>query len=599
MKIKSMKLRNFLSFEKADITLHNSKDDPPSLFIVTGKNYDQLKDSDDSRNGAGKSSFLCENLVYNIYGKPLRGGKGKVKIDDLIKKGHNEMLNEIVYYVEDNSELKIERTRNDKGINTVKIELDRLDISRRTKKLSDKNISDFLNISFDVFSQCIVNYADTTSFMYMNYSNKLELIKQIIELSFLDELSDKSKLFFQTNEKFIKTLELNKKHYKEYLSLIRKNKNQQIELIESKISSLKKEGIDIDEEIKILPSIKIYDDEIKKLELEIKKIREEMSEYESKQYYYQSLISKYKKESNELKKLSSSKCPKCFQFVEEKYVNEFTEMMNISMLDAEEMLNKFVEMIESKREEESNNDKLLKIKKKEKESLYKKSIVLKTKEESIKKDIKKLERELKEINIDSDDVDNESIYEKKLNSINKALKLRNEWRESSSYFNNIFNSKSSLKSAIYKNYIVILSDMFEYYMNKVFNGQMIGTINIDNDSNIDPIFIKDKQIIPYWLLSSGERRRVDLSLCLAFFEFVSYSTVNMPKFLVLDEPFSNLDTIGIKECVSVLADIHKRHNLDIFIVTHTTFPYEILDQSIDIKKIEIMKKNNISTVKIS
>jgi len=136
-------------------------------------------------------------------------------------------------------------------------------------------------------------------------------------------------------------------------------------------------------------------------------------------------------------------------------------------------------------------------------------------------------------------------------------------------------------------------------MNKVFNGQMIGTIDIDKDSNIDPVFLKDKQLIPYWLLSSGERRRVDLSLCLAFFEFVSHSSHNMPKYLVLDEPFSNLDMMGIKQCVSVLIDIHKRHNLDIFIVTHTTFPQEILDQSVSLKTIEIIKKNGISTVKLN
>ena len=117
MKIKSMKLRDFLSFEKVDLKLHNTHDEPPSIFLVVGKNYDQSEDSDESRNGAGKSSFLCENLSYNLFGKPLRGGKGKVKIDDLIRKGQDDMVNEISYFLEDGSELLISRSRNEKGIN--------------------------------------------------------------------------------------------------------------------------------------------------------------------------------------------------------------------------------------------------------------------------------------------------------------------------------------------------------------------------------------------------------------------------------------------------------------------------------------------------
>ena len=200
MKIKSMKLRDFLSFEKVDLKLHNTHDEPPSIFLVVGKNYDQSEDSDESRNGAGKSSFLCENLSYNLFGKPLRGGKGKVKIDDLIRKGQDDMVNEISYFLEDGSELLISRSRNEKGINSVKVNHDKKDITKRTKRLSDKDIREFMNISFDVFAQCIVNYADTTGFMYLNYGNRLDLIKQIIEMEFLDELSIKAKTFAQMKE---------------------------------------------------------------------------------------------------------------------------------------------------------------------------------------------------------------------------------------------------------------------------------------------------------------------------------------------------------------------------------------------------------------
>ncbi|HOD61349.1 MAG TPA: hypothetical protein PKG96_04430 [Bacilli bacterium] len=597
MKIKSMKLRDFLSFEKVDLKLHNTHDEPPSIFLVVGKNYDQSEDSDESRNGAGKSSFLCENLSYNLFGKPLRGGKGKVKIDDLIRKGQDDMVNEISYFLEDGSELLISRSRNEKGINSVKVNHDKKDITKRTKRLSDKDIREFMNISFDVFAQCIVNYADTTGFMYLNYGNRLDLIKQIIEMEFLDELSIKAKTFAQVNERILKSLELKRNYVIEHLELIKKNKDIQIEFLQNKINELTGELNSVKEEGFKLPELKKFDNDINELESELKKIRKEKSDFESQEFHFQSLIKKHKKEKEELQKLSSSKCPKCFQLVDEKYVDQFSKSMDELIQEFSnsiETLQKSIQLVI--KQEKETETKLSKIKK-EKESVSRSHQILKTKYESLKKEITKWEKELKNTN-SVGQTDNQSEYEKKLDGINKAISIRTNWRLPSNYFSDILNPKSTLRSALYKKYIVILSDMFEYYMNKVFNGQMIGTIDIDKDSNIDPVFLKDKQLIPYWLLSSGERRRVDMSLCLAFFEFVSHSSHNMPKYLVLDEPFSNLDMMGIKQCVAVLVDIHKRHNLDIFIVTHTTFPQEILDQSVNLKTIEIIKKNGISTVKL-
>ena len=77
MRLKSIHLKNFLSFGKVDVNLVEEYDEPPTIYVIDGINYDN--DSSDSSNGSGKSAFISESIMFNIFGKGLRGSKQKVK----------------------------------------------------------------------------------------------------------------------------------------------------------------------------------------------------------------------------------------------------------------------------------------------------------------------------------------------------------------------------------------------------------------------------------------------------------------------------------------------------------------------------------------
>jgi hypothetical protein len=92
--------------------------------LINGINYDN--DTNESSNGSGKSAFISESLMFNIYGRGLRGSKQKVKLNEMIRHGAKEMLNSVEYFIsEDNANqiLKIKRTKSEKTSST-EIEID-------------------------------------------------------------------------------------------------------------------------------------------------------------------------------------------------------------------------------------------------------------------------------------------------------------------------------------------------------------------------------------------------------------------------------------------------------------------------------------------
>jgi len=154
-----------------------------------------------------------------------------------------------------------------------------------------------------------------------------------------------------------------------------------------------------------------------------------------------------------------------------------------------------------------------------------------------------------------------------------------------------------LRSAIIRKYVTILSDIFEYYISKLYNNEILGKITIDDDGQIDIILYKDGYETNYWQMSSGERKRIDIAMILSLYEFTSYINPNMPKFLILDEIYDALDYPGIVVVTETLLDMQKRHGIDLFIITHIPLPMENIPETVLVKNILVTKKDKCSTVK--
>lgn len=605
MRLKKIYLDNFMSFGQTDIEFNHSIDDEPKIFVIDGLNLD-AEGEDNASNGSGKSSLISESIMFNIYGKALRGSKQKLKIDDMIRNGTDKLTNEIEYFInvdkDTTSDLKITRTRELNGKSNTSLSIGEDEKTKRTKRLSDKDIRMFIDIDPDVFSQVIVYYRDNINLLAMNGSQRLEFFRNIVDLTILDDYFAAAKDFKQQNEKAIYQLEVQQKSTKDILDILsEKNKKTSYdEFIKKRISELKSDLAGCSDEIVDLDTTQLETDkkELNSVVLTDTKIVDDAT---AKIVYNNRAASIIRDEIKKFNSLSGGKCPTCAQIVPQEYtanaISKYQSELDdlLTQIAESNRIKQDTEKVvkDNKKKIEEITDKINDIKNKE--------IIRQNKISSIQTEINKLTRELDSIKPaeDDDDEDKKSKYEKKYEGLKNALNIRYQWQESGDYWYNMFAPKSLLRGAIMKKYVALLSDMFEYYITALYNNEILGKMQVNDDGQIDIILWKDSYEMGYFNLSSGERKRMDVALLLALYEFISYINENIPKFLVLDEIFDSLDQIGRTSVMQALLDVQQRHHIDLFLISHTDIPLEIIPEDITVKHALVTKINKTSSVKMN
>ena len=591
MRLKKIQLKNFLSFYNSEIDLIKDYNEPPTTFLINGINYDN--DTNDSSNGSGKSAFISESLMFNIYGRGLRGSKQKVKLNEMIRHGAKEMLNSVEYFIsEDNANqiLKIKRTKSEKTSST-EIEIDGESKTKRLKRLSDTDIRSFINLEPELFAQTIVYYKDNVNLLSMNYGQRIDLFKKIINLEIIDESYEKARIFKNTNEKYLDYLKNLKKSTINIIEIIDNNKEKYKDYLQDELNNCLKE---LDDILKVeFESTEEYEENIKNFKKEIESIDKEIKNINNKVVINKNSIEKIDKELKKIKALSGGLCPTCKQLVTSEYASAIEleyEKTKTDLLKEIEVYLIYSEEYSSKKKIINNN--LLENSNKIKE-IESKKMIHEQSVNAINKQIKKLNNDINNIKIESLNSEDKNKYEKKLKSIEKAILIRTDWKNAIEYWFNLFSPKSLLRASIIRKYVILLSDIFEYYISKLYNNEIIGKIEIDDDSNIDIILYKDKYETNYWQMSSGERKRIDVAMILSLYEFTSHIKPNLPKFLILDEIFDSLDYPGVNAVIETLNDVQKRHQIDLYLISHISIPISYDN----VKNILVSKKDKNSTVK--
>lgn len=599
MRLSKIELNNFMSFKSDTIELTNDINEKPTIYIIDGINYDSDVENESSSNGSGKSTLIGESVMYNIFGRGLRGNKQKVKLNEMIRNGSSKMSNIITYLIndEDNnqSNLIIERNKSIKGSSSVDVNIDGETKTKRTKRLSDKDIKMFINLTPEVFSQVVVYYHDNINLLAMNYGQRLDFFKNMVDLTLIDDYYEKAKNFKTSNERMLEKLYMSKKNTEEIISIVEDNKDEYIDYLNKKLD-------DLNEKLKEAESVEVsdvgeYKDLINTKKDELDSLTKEYNSKHELILIARNNLDKIEKEINRFSKLSGVKCPTCHQMVTGEYVdtisksyiseqNEFQLIIQTNQKDTAE-LNSQIKDVKNSIDNYQN-------------IINKINTELKLKEQnirSINNDIAKIKKDILNVDNKKEDSVDKSKYELKLIGLNNAIKIREEWSESVDYWYNIFSPKSLLRSAIIRKYIAILSDIFEYYISKLYNNEILAKITISDDGDIDINIYYNGYETNYWQMSSGERKRIDISMMLSLYEFNSYINPNMPKFLIMDELLDSLDPIGIDSVIDTLVDVQKRHNIDLYLVSHIPIPLENIPESTNVKHILVTKKDKTSTVK--
>lgn len=595
MRIKSIKLKNFLSFGNVNLNLIQNINDDPTLYVIDGINYDN--DSEDASNGSGKSALIGESITYNIYGKGLRGTRTKVRLNDMIKYGCQNMFNEVEYLIETPGgpkSLVITRSKQLDGASTVNVSIDGEEKTKRTKHLSDKDIKLFINILPEVFSQVIIYYRDNINLLSMNYGQRLDFFKNVIDLSLIDDYYNKIKDFKNMNDRFLDKLIYNYKNTKEIIDIVDENRDKYKTYLESKLNELYSE-------LKILESKKFEDTEF--LETKLSELDKQLGELDkvildcqSNITYTRKNMDKLEKELKKIDSLVDVECPTCKQYVPKKHIDSISERYKNELNTLSNELNKLLNNLDQANAEKRKINKDKSNLKEKIDKINNAKILNKQNIKNIKIEINKLENEIKELQNTSDNTVDKNKYEKRLEAITRAINIRNNWKQNSEYWYNLFAPKSLLRSAIIRRYINVLSDIFEYYVSKLYNNEILSKIEIDDDGQIDILLYKDNFETNYWQMSSGERKRIDIAMMFSLYEFTSYLNPNIPRFLILDEIFDSLDYPGIRAVTEALLDVQQRHKVDLFVISHIPLPLEDLNTSTKIKHILVTKKDKTSVV---
>lgn len=670
MRIKRVKLKNFLSHKDTEIMFNNE-----NLILIQG-----LTESGRS-NGAGKTAIvsailfaLTKDINKNVNIKSLirHGSKSaevELELDNVlirreIKKTVNTTYieNGVEYSVQKNNELdKIIKDR----FHIVDNMLDhqysselntrymfytptrKLNFFEEVLKLNEQNemykkinkyksdiekeitqVSTEINMLEDEISRTksmiLDNYTDQKMYFEEqirvltdkrnNIINEIDSIKSdivSIKNKYLykkDELKDKYKKMYldETNEYTSKLDSLNK---------LVTELNSKIDLLYTQKSEL---SVWLQTELN-----KLTDTDIQKLEFEINSLYAKINEYTElseldvcplcKREIGSTDIEMYINEINKLKSCIEEK-----KQVKDKLVAELNskklelnnvytqkiECINKEITDNQNVLKSYtneinklqyvIKDIETKYMTEYKlklNDMLNEIKSKEQLVVYKNNEL-----NSVNTQISKYEQDLRNvINSINNLTDND-----KLVSLSDLLNNKKTERSTLKYnydivelWSKIFSPKSKYRTSIIKQYLDVLSIRVDLYANKLFEEDIKFEFVLDENKGIITEYIyRDGYINEFHMLSQGEKKKIEISVLLAFYEIIANSNINNLQVLLLDEVLDGLDNDSISAMLELIKQFADTYNVQVLFISNID-----IDKSMFDRIITVTKENGVSVVR--
>lgn len=557
MKVKSIKLLNFLSYESLEL-----KDlDAYNFIVLSGEN------------GSGKSAII-ESIIFNLYGKSFRGNIG-----DLVFKGKEKLSTEIEYTIKKNH-IKIIRefqaSKKDEdgffipfGSNSIlKVIVNGKDLThKKIKTTQEKIIGQFFPYSFDFF--CKSHYFRKGILKDDGESLPIsDLIEELFEVKKIDLINDKcikdkrnmAKAFVEEAKN------INMKHSR--LLQLKNLKNKEDLIIKGNISSRKDLILERVNEGKSLQEINkniekdILTNNTKKEELRKERDlkRETKKAIENQLYFEKETLSK--KEAL-FKKQLCSMCERPFSQEDTKKID--TDINNLK----ESISAKKNKLMIVQKELENAERKLVGVEQTEnlfKEKFNKNTIEIKF----IKEAVRKIQEEI----LQYEKEDNGSIINpeevKKLEK--EILKAFNVLTQTSYVYSLYDKITEEMKEGSPFRYYFIrlpeLNDLISFYC-EYFNLNYSIKLEFNKKGKIDiRIYSKTKdEVFKFANLSQGQSRRTILVI---LFSVISYLTNNSRHLGVLffDEILENLDSKGAETVLEYMGHL-KQQGLQIFFISHS------------------------------
>lgn len=568
-----LKYKNFLSFG-SNLTVIKFEE---GFNLITGKN------------GGGKSGGLLDPLSFCIFGKPYR----KIKIRELVNRTNRKKLyTECIFKINDDV-FKIVRTQLPDSIELFKN--DQPFQLESSKRLIQDEIDKIIGIDYNMFKQIIalaINY--NKPFLEMQQNEKREIIESITNVKILGEMLKLSKI----NISSLKTqVDLNKttiKLFEENLFSTNQRINE-LTLAKQNFDSNKQDDLN-----KILQKINNQTIELNKIQTiltNLEKNKKNIIEFKKELKELNKKLNEINKEIN-VDKYKIENSNKSISFLEQNNICEVcnSELTEEHKTKEKNRLNEIINECKNKIELNNKNKKDLtkEIDNISLEIENQNKIILDIKKYNeqikwLKEEIKNnIERE-NEIKLRKFDVDLNSLQKEFEKKSDEYLEVFNKNEEKVKELHNYevvstILSDNGIKAYFFRKIIPILNSKINEYLKK--SGLSI-KFEI-NEFLEDKIFCLDSrgQEISYFSNSEGEKKRIDISIMLAFIDITKMICNWDCSLLIMDEIFdSKLDEDGLDFIILSIKNLISNNNkLKIFVISHILKDFEVFDRHYRVSK---------------
>lgn len=552
MKLTELSFRNIISYGNA--LQHFSFSNEPQLILVEGEN------------GAGKSS-IKEALTVSIYGRSAIR-----KMKDIPNWINRNAYTSIKFITNSGERIEIDRGI-DPNFSNIRINDAEYNLPDK-RKVDDFIEEELVKIPFSVFCNTIsLSFDDFKSFVNLSQSDKRKIVDRIFGIDILSDMRAEVREELKDNRKEIEIID----------SEILKNKGileksiNQLSILKEKLSK-KQEDKTSDLSLKI-ESKKTTLEETRKKYLDFKKSAEEVQKnIDSVKDKMSKLRASISELTNKLAIYQKNRCPHC--------LNDLTSDSSIKIKEQIETRKKVLEEDLPKLSSELSG-------------LVSKLSTFSNDQNSTKEEFYKIEADLNSLKSELEKAKSDIVSDE-TESINKIISsIQSEISNDENRLGeqkerlNLYSvldellSDSGIKKTLIDKIIPTLNSIIQEVSDR-----LEFKFNFTFDSDFNPIIEHLGMLISPDCLSSGQRKKMNLIVILAFIKLIKMKH-NQMNVMFLDEIFASLDKNNVYMAIEMLREYADEYNMTIFVVSHESLPEEFFN-----RKILVSNKDHFSHIEI-
>ena len=558
IELKSITLKNFLSHKDTyiDLTTYSG------LSMIEGR----TEDGHYSSNGSGKSTIF-EGVYYALTGKTIRGLTADAVVNSVAK--HDTVVS--LKFHTNESSYEVVRTRKHSKLPALALYKDQQDISCRTPTQTQSRIDELVGIAPDILSGVmILGEGMSSRFTSLSDPSKKSLLESTMILSHsIDELRDTAKSRLDTilldkrstqgsissDESLLQYYEGMEVSDEGTIGALLESVTSRIELLEGSYDSSMEESKNLSKKLSVL----------KEAHSNILGLKSQLSRVSSSMQAIDAKIA-------DLESQESPVCPTCGQHLQT--LEKVVSTLSAERHDIHQQLVALNSQLERFPPEETVVNKL----------------------EEIQSQSDKVERSLKEIRQTISDRMSEKInYEYKIKAFHERGEVVSRLTSELQVLNEKMTSLSKDEEVL--TYLVktvfsstgvisdILRDVVDYIDQR---------LQVYNDLLQDKVFhitfskgkiVLESESLSYQSLSSGEKKRLDISIQFALHDYVyTHCGIGFDT-IFIDEILDSLDSVGVSNIIEVLNLKKSYCSLSrIFVITHNESLKDYFDSVLSIRK---------------